>query len=299
MKVLVGHDGSTAANDAATVAASVAARFQAGLHLVRVVHGHLLADLPGWTAADLRAKAVNAARVELERAAASLRPGGVQVFTAVLEGDPGRTLADLANEDESIGLVVAGSSAKTPLDRARLGSATYELVHLCRKPMWISRSSPGWSTHGAVLRRVLIPVDFSEPSRRALAYGLELAARLDATAELLNVWEPPYSIAPDVMLALPGWSAVTLEQMGHQRARAELDELIDAAGLKERALATRIETGNPAQSILRVAHDGFDLIVMGTHGRGPLGRLALGSVAHKVLANATGPVVLVPGRSAS
>jgi universal stress protein A len=125
-------------------------------------------------------------------------------------------------------------------------------------------------------RRVLCPVDFSETSRRALAYAAAVAGWYEAHLEVLHVAHAPASSLHD------------------QLAGAVRETVGDAPpGGRERHL--RVESGTPSHAILRRAvESGTDLIVMGTHGRGGFNRLLLGSVAEKVLHGAPCPVLTVP-----
>jgi nucleotide-binding universal stress UspA family protein len=104
---------------------------------------------------------------------------------------------------------------------------------------------------------------------------------------VLHVATPPPFITPgELQRALQGPDGyrAALEVRLRQTHAADL-----AAGV-----AYRIEDGDPAAEILRVAREiGCDLIVMGTHGRTGLGRLLLGSVAERVLREAPCPVVTV------
>ena len=143
-----------------------------------------------------------------------------------------------------------------------------------------------------MFQRILVPTDFSPPSRAALRCAIDLARRYDATVDVLHVWEfAPYS-GPEVLMHVPGQGEQTLQQYGLGAAGRELTKLlaeIDAAtGVK---VGGRIESGKSWESIVRVS-DGYDLIVMGTHGRTGLGRAMLGSVAEKVVRHAKCPVLV-------
>jgi len=140
-------------------------------------------------------------------------------------------------------------------------------------------------------KRILVPTDFSENSREALNQAVVLAQSLGASIDLLHVWEPPRYIAPDLMLAVPGWSAVSLEQYSRTEAARALESYLHTLP-KELSLRHHLEMGDAAASIVRFAREkGCDLIVMATHGRGALARLMLGSVAQKVVSHAECPVM--------
>jgi len=144
------------------------------------------------------------------------------------------------------------------------------------------------------ISKILVPTDFSGQSRRAFEYAIALARKLDASIDLVHVWEPPRYVAPDLMLAVPGWSAVTVEQFSRAEAAKELEAFlakVDPQGVKVRS---GLEVGDAAATICRVSRDSAsDLIVMGTHGRSGMARLVLGSVAQKVVTRADCPVLTI------
>lgn len=142
------------------------------------------------------------------------------------------------------------------------------------------------------IRRILVPVDFSEHSRIALRFATSLARQLDAKLVLLHVWEPPQYVSPDIMLSVPGWSAMSLEAFSHAEALSAVDVFLEGADIGAPPPEVRIETGDPAASIVRVANGGdYDMVVMGTQGRAGISRFLLGSVAMKVSGRATIPVL--------
>jgi universal stress protein A len=143
-------------------------------------------------------------------------------------------------------------------------------------------------------KRILVPVDFSPCSRLALERAADLAKSLDATIDLLHVWQPPPVVAPEAMIGAstenPG-----LVQMAKQQAETAMEHFLKAArdsGTKIEA--ARVEPGDPARTIVDEADRGnYDLIAMGTHGRTGLAHLLLGSVAEKVVRRSSRPVMTV------
>ncbi|MFO0796593.1 MAG: universal stress protein [Gemmataceae bacterium] len=148
------------------------------------------------------------------------------------------------------------------------------------------------------LRNILHPTDFSDASRSAFEVASALARDYDAELQVCYVepW-PAAAVIEGVALDLPQGSF-----------DAELARL-ECLGTDDPTLriTRRALRGEPAAEILKAAGEyAADLIVMGTHGRGGLARLALGSVAEKVLRHAPCPVLTVraaghpaPAKSAS
>ena len=139
------------------------------------------------------------------------------------------------------------------------------------------------------LKNVLVPTDFSETSYSALRYGKALADAFGAALHVVHIIEEPYG-QPWAVEAY-GFSLAALQEEWIKDAQARLaTSLNDNERSKLKAVTTTV-LGHPVMEILRYANDNaVDLIVMGTHGRGPLGHVVLGSVAERVVRKAPCPV---------
>lgn len=140
-------------------------------------------------------------------------------------------------------------------------------------------------------KQILVPVDFSPHSDEAIQMAAELSRRFDASVTLAHVYEV-------VAYALPeGYVIQTATQLAD--LLTEFSKLLASAKQKaEAAGALRVATtqlqGAAAWQIADFAKEkGFDLIVMGTHGRTGLKHALLGSVAERVLRMAHCPVLTV------
>jgi len=136
------------------------------------------------------------------------------------------------------------------------------------------------------LHRILCPVDFSEPSRRALRHALAIARWHEAEVSVLHV--------EDVLL-----TAASVEAGGYtglaERHEQELHELLDDAGGKNQRVRVHIASGGAVSGILEHAtRQASDLIVMGTNGRSGLARAVLGSITEGVVRQASIPVLTIP-----
>jgi nucleotide-binding universal stress UspA family protein len=134
------------------------------------------------------------------------------------------------------------------------------------------------------LKRILVPVDFSETSAAALRYGVELARGFKARLHLLHVPEHPTEAEYPIGLF------ETMQSAAHGRLR----HLLSDADANELHPQCSMRMGTPPEEIVDYAqeHD-IDLIVMGTHGRTGLARVILGSVAERVVRTAPCPVLTV------
>ena len=132
-----------------------------------------------------------------------------------------------------------------------------------------------------VIKKIVIPVDFSAASERAARYGCALAHSLDARVYLIHVAEPSVADSMDSL------------QRACAAARTELAAF--ARRLEATApLITEVRIGRVAESITKaVKAYGGDLVVMGTHGRTGLSHLMYGSVAEEVIRTVTSPVLVL------
>ena len=140
----------------------------------------------------------------------------------------------------------------------------------------------------AVLR-ILVPIDGSEPSRRAAQHVLDLAARgLPLEAHLLNVQPAVRGVAASL---IPRGDLESYHRDEGMTVLAESLRLVEAAGLRPHA---HVGVGDPGETVLDFARRlNCGQIVMGTRGRGSVTELFLGSVARHVVEGAEVPVTLL------
>jgi nucleotide-binding universal stress UspA family protein len=141
-------------------------------------------------------------------------------------------------------------------------------------------------------RRILCPVDFSEPSRRALELAFSMARHHGARVTALHVMFDPFDFRVPAYFAEPvGEKARVVER---DCRKAELRDWIHALHGNELLDRILVEEGGAAARIADHSDSGdTDLVVMGTHGLSGFDRLALGSVTEKVLRKAGCPVLTV------
>jgi len=145
-----------------------------------------------------------------------------------------------------------------------------------------------------VIKQVLVPTDFSEPSEVAVQYGKALAENFHASLHLLHVLDEnaliyPWTSPEGTTLAL-GAARAELEQ----QARDRLGRVLSDAEREKFSARIVSLVGSPFLEIVNYAKaQEIDLIVMGTHGRGPIAHMLMGSVAEKVVRKAPCPVLTV------
>jgi nucleotide-binding universal stress UspA family protein len=192
-------------------------------------------------------------------------------------------------------LIVLGTHGRTGWDRLLLGSTAEAVVRAAPCPVLTVRLSEKEDAAGvpgaARLGRVLVPLDFSEFAQEAFEYAAMLAKQFGARVRLVHAME---ASAYPLDFAL---FAVSEERTLRVRIQERLQELMSV--LKADGVEAEIvcDVGTPAEVIVKEA-ERFRLgskgaIVMGTHGRRGLNRLALGSVAEYVVRHAACPVFTV------
>ncbi len=144
----------------------------------------------------------------------------------------------------------------------------------------------------ATLGNILYPTDFSELSAEAGRYAVLLAETFGARLHLLHVVDQAYQywagMGTETLPAGP-----TAEELT-RTAKQQMKEFVEKYIPDTLETSTEITSGRPFVEIIRVARERrSDLIVIGTHGRGALKQMLLGSVAEKVVRKAPCPVLTV------
>ena len=220
---------------------------------------------------------------------------GIPVHTHIVSGIPSQEALALAQADDT-DLIVVGTRGKTGLEHVLLGSTAERIIRTAPCPVLAVR---GERRHGGkggaepaafpvTIQRILVPIDFSDPSLDALEYAAMVAQRAKASVRLLHVLEPVcYGL--DFTLS----HAAKREEL-HQRVTARLNGLVSALQSGQLTADAQVLGGLPADSILEAAAaESAYLIVMGTHGRRGLSHTLWGSVAESVIRKAQCPVLTV------
>jgi nucleotide-binding universal stress UspA family protein len=145
--------------------------------------------------------------------------------------------------------------------------------------------------------KICCAVDFSPCSQSAVQEAATLAAaRTDAMLTVVHVYSPPRpaTLSADMLASPPvDVEAAIIRDLEGRMAKVRAEA--EAIAGKQR-VETLLLAGNPAEEIARLAQDGgYDLVVVGTHGRTGVRRLVLGSVAEHVVRTAPVSVLVVRG----
>lgn len=141
------------------------------------------------------------------------------------------------------------------------------------------------------ITKILVATDFSETSASALNYGREFARTFGATLHVLHVVERA------LMWAGPEAAGIDFVQLQAQleaEARKTIERIVTDEDRAQLKAVTAVRHGSPAFEIAAHAKaEAVDLILVGTHGRGTIGHLLMGSVAEKLVRIAPCPVLTV------
>jgi nucleotide-binding universal stress UspA family protein len=295
-KVLFPTDFSSCARQAFARATSLAGRFGAELHVLHAlpplwygVYDPLAYAMPS---EEAYAAVRRTAQEHLKELATDPLTAGLHVVTTVSEDyPPAPAILDYA-ERQGVDLIAMGTHGRRGPARLLLGSTAEEVVRHSACPVLTVREAQNGEAAARLLpRRVLVPFDFSAPSRVALANAAEVARRFDAHLLVLHVVEERPE-PPDVAVTAERAKPDELERLVASR-RLRLRDVLDylAEGVPGEI---EVRLGRPASEILSVAaRPDVDLVVMATLGLTGIRRLLFGSTAEEVLRLVAAPLLLV------
>lgn len=268
-KILVPLDGSDLAEEALSVAQSLAGTFQAELTLMTT-----LAESPRHGGHAVFQQDTDPAHY-LAQTAAQLAGLGLSLRTMTTQG-PVITAIDQAAQEED--LIVMSTNGRSGLKRLFIGSVASGVIQLCDTPVLLLRPTGDWRSRGTSFQRLLVALDGSENAERILPYVRLLAQKYGSDVLLLTV---PVGI-------------ISENYLNHLRDYLEkVANALQLVGVPARTQLT--DYGGPARTIVRVCQTEMaDLIMLATHGRGGFDRLMVGSVADRVIQQMPCPVFLAP-----
>ena len=289
-RILLAVDGSDGAATALAAAAVLAADAASEVVVVHVSdHGRLLRSVYGPDSLTLEWETPPEARALVDAAVARLTDGGVRARGRVYgQFDTIAKEVLEAARAEGCGLVAMGTRGRGRVAGSLLGSVAHRVIHLADSPVLVT--PPTASPPDTRLRRILLPVDGSPPSNRALELAAEVAVRTGGEVVVLHVCEPHGGAWQRYVPA-----GVVVEQDMPESADALVDaavQALEARGVTSMATVTP-GAGDVAESILQTAHvHSTELIVIGSRGRGAVPALVLGSTAYRLLHRAHLPVLV-------
>lgn len=199
---------------------------------------------------------------------------------------PAEAIVGYADEKD-VDLVVMGTHGRRGVDRMLFGSVTEEVVRKAPCPAFTVRQDAEVTPDQAV-RRILVPIDFSDASEAAVQHAKEIALTYGAELNLLHVVEQPFYPSSYGMDSVSFPTGEIVERVEKQLGDLAREEI----GYEHVMIEATV--GHPASSILDyVDANEIDLVVIATHGRTGLDRVLIGSVAERVLRQSPTPVFVV------
>lgn len=307
--ILLARDFSPVSDQAFRYSLDLARRTGATLH---VLHAQVLHEDPDTSGAPSLAADVDRIKAQLSQYGNGDDLEGsdteVDIVEAVVRDvAAGPAILNYADHHD-IDVIALGTHGRRGIRRFLLGSVAEEVVRRADRPVLTVRGSethePATVPPLSTLDRILVPVDFSDPSREALLHAQELATLFDATVDVLHVVQqtmhPAFYVGgiTDIRDIDPN-----IEEKVKTRLAEFIEETLripEAAGAPSES---PLETGRVVPHMLMGSvdmevpefideHD-TDLVVMSTKGQTGLDRVLLGSVAEKIVRIATCPVLTV------
>jgi nucleotide-binding universal stress UspA family protein len=300
-RILVTLDGSRFAEAALPAALELARKAPGQIRLLTVQDpGWAFGNEAGWRFEDEGATetARKSARRYIEDVRERIEPLCPQVTTVVREG---YTSDEILDEADAFGadVLVMATHGRGPIARLWLGSVASACARKARRPTLLIHPMNAGSLEGAesVIRRIVVPLDGSELSERALGRGTELAMLFRCPLELVRVVPAPWVADPEFFPRDVAQAEAALEKQLAAAVR-----YLDRKGAAARAWGVEVSTQAVAAvdagpAIVEAA--GGDAIVMTTRARTGFDLALMGSVADAVVRAATGPVLVIPPTAAS
>jgi nucleotide-binding universal stress UspA family protein len=280
--ILIGVDPSPASVPAARLGSALAHATGA---TVRLVH----ATPEAWTVPSaphtfainpdgLNEAARDAARGTVEQLLHDTVPADALARLEVRSGRPARVLRDAAHELD-VGLVVLGGKHHSAIGRWVVGSTAHALARSLDVPLLVAIA-------GGPIRKVLAAVDLSEAAGPTVHAAERFAGMLGASLRVLHVVEP-LPVIPDTPLHFNDDEVLERSREHLERYVWPLINLPDAETVIRRGLAVDVIAADAAT-------EGADLVVVGSHGKGWVDRILIGSVTERVLSALPVSVLVVP-----
>jgi nucleotide-binding universal stress UspA family protein len=283
--ILATSDLTDSSDTGLLTAAALASATGADLHACHCVPKPVFPFWEGLVDDDTRNRWSEEARLDLEwqlRRVLGEEPPIASIDVTI--GEPAREINERATETSADMIVLGAHRSRGAFDDL-LGTTADRVIRTSAVPCLIANRALT-----QVLRRVLIPIDFSQPSLRALQVGVDLVAAIRGS----DAEEPP-TIAEILYVsafASPSYRPMAVEPRLAEHADTARERL---AGTRIKVLPRILSAPLPVDGILRAAEQSeTDLIILGTHGYSTLGRALLGSVASGVVRTVPFPILLVP-----
>ena len=280
MTIVVGVDGSIAAERALTWAVGEADRRRTRLD---VIHAWSFA-VGGHTAATRLELVADASQLLLDRQVALARTigPGVEIAGVLVQGSAADTLVDLASAAD---LLVVGSRGHGVLASLVIGSVAGACLRHATTPVAVVK-------HSGVdeRRRIVVGIDGSDTSMRALDWAAAEARLRNVRLTVLHAWRPPFASELTTLASTPAAEAETIRSAEVTLRSALASIRGTGSNLEVDGMVVR---GAPDEVLLDAAASA-SLLVVGSRGHGAVAGMVLGSVSARCVHEAACPVVVLP-----
>ena len=287
-RILCPVDFSVFSARAYDYAQSLARHYQASLFLQHVVEFNLAAYayyVPASYIVELQQELRKDAMLQLQEFARRPVDYGAPPERILNEGAPANTILGFAGV-QKVNLIVMGSHGLQGADRIALGSVTEKVLRKASCSVLVVRSpehdfiSPGSEQDPIQLHKLLVCMDFSEYSMRALEHAISIAAEYHAELSLLHVLED-----------MPASKDL---QSATQPLLARLEQAIPTEARGRCIIKPLVRIGKPYLEIIQQAAEAkTDAVIMGVRGRNALDVAVFGSTTHRVIQLGPCPVLAV------
>lgn len=192
----------------------------------------------------------------------------------------------LLEESQRAELLVVGSRGQGGFADLVVGSTTLHVASHARCPVVVV---PDARLDATTRHGVVVGVDGSELSEAAIAFAFQRASETREKLTALHAWHNPASPSPGVMMPLVYDPALVEHEEEIVLAKSMAGW---SAKFPDVEVAQKVVRGHPVHALVTMAATAA-LLVVGSHGRGSLRSVLLGSVSHGVLHHASGPVAIV------
>lgn len=285
--VVVGYDNSDDARSGLAFAARLAADRQVPLRIV-LAYTLIVTDLGLGTGVpwdeQVMESIADIANSDVSEAADRVRASHPELVVEAL-AEPGPAAAVILEHARDASLVVVGSRGRSAWRDMLVGGTSRQVATHCAAPTIVVRNAEPTGD------RVVVGVDGSPDSVRAVAFAFDYASREGLRLEAVHTWDvPPIGAITGVPSPEPPEMVRTIAS---NEARAALEEL---AGFGDRypdvPVEHKIVRGSPVKTLVAESQ-GAALLVVGSRGRGGFTGLILGSVSHGLLHHATCNIAIV------
>lgn len=288
-RILLATDFSACAERATGYAVNLARAWKAELSVMTVLEFYPGMD-PDYAVNkmyldNLRAQASR----QLEEVRTLLKGEGQEITTRIEVGIPSEAIQSVAHA-MAADLLVLGTHGRTGLDHILIGSTAERVVRMASCPVLSIKTERGGKGFGPfrTIKRIVVPIDLSGCSLEALEYAAHFARQAGASVTILHALEP---VAYGLDFSLSQATERTRQREYLEARLISLSACLNSFGVES---DHALKPGIQADSIpAHVTHQGYDLMIMGTHGRRGFVNLLVGSIAGAMLRHAACPVLTV------